>query len=364
MTPAGAGARRASVIGSGPAALTVAIALARSGWAVQLAPGPERKQVSRTRIDVLSGSASTILGRLGVSRSDMAAIARPCPGTWSRWGSNAPTTMDYLATLLGHSWSVERTAFDRLLMERAIGAGVKIAPIPGTRPTVQLESSEIASPSEDDHWRILAFGALSRRADPQPAQVNDDELIALVATVSPPHPIGAVDARLSIEAVAQGWVYGVGGPGNLLCFGVITDRIALAGQNQQDMATSLLMQSERFAPRIAQSTSSLSFHAVPIPCRWLPLRAGSRLLRVGDAQASFDPVSGRGLWEAIRTGAAIASALNNGPHQLDAIERDSAVRYRRYLIERLAFYHLALQRFGSGFWQRRCVGLVPSPQQS
>ena len=357
MTLTGAGARHASVIGSGPAALTVAIALARNGWAVQLASSFKRKRISRTRIDVLSGSTSAILSGLGISRSDMAAIARPCPGTWSRWGSTAPTTVDYLATLLGHAWSVERAAFDQLLMGRAVGAGVEIVPIPETGQTVQLESSG----SEGDHWRILAFGALSRRTDPQPAQVNDDELIGLVATMSLGQPIGVIDARLSIEAVAQGWVYSVGGRSNLLSFGVITDRIALAGQNPQDMATSLLMQSERLAPRVAQSTSSLSFHAVPIPCRWLPFRAGSRLLRVGDAQASFDPISGRGLWEAIHTGAAIASALNDGPHQFDAIERDSATRYRRYLIERLAFYHLALQRFGSGFWQRRCIGLVPLP---
>jgi hypothetical protein len=47
-------------------------------------------------------------------------------------------------------------------------------------------------------------------------------------------------------------------------------------------------------------------------------------------------------------------ALDTDPSQLDSIEDHSARRYQRYLSDRRAFYRLGLERFGTGFWARRC----------
>jgi 2-polyprenyl-6-methoxyphenol hydroxylase-like FAD-dependent oxidoreductase len=97
----------------------------------------------------------------------------------------------------------------------------------------------------------------------------------------------------------------------------------------------------------------LTVAATPIPCRFLPLQAGETTLRVGDAQTSFDPLAGRGLWEAIRGAEQVANALDENPERLTLIARRARENYSGYLARRDAFYRAGRDRFGTEFWERR-----------
>jgi 2-polyprenyl-6-methoxyphenol hydroxylase-like FAD-dependent oxidoreductase len=328
--------RRAEVLGDGPAALAVAIALARRGWVVGVV-APRRRAKREVRIDVLEGSALPALARLGVSRDDMLAVARPCPGTWSRWGAEGAASFDYLATPHGPAWAVDRAGFEALLCTRATTVGVTHA-----------------SGREPVGWRILASGRLA-----EPGEV-DDSLIALLVTGEMASTAVPVDGRLMIEATPHGWAYGVVGPNNRLCLGVITDAEALAGTRPPRFATDVLCRTERIQQLLHRLGEPLTVAATPLPCRFLPLQAGETIVRIGDAQTSFDPLAGRGLWEAIRGAEQVANAIDEDPERLTLLSRRARENYSGYLARREAFYRAGRDRFGTGFWDRRLLARTTS----
>ena len=208
---------------------------------------------------------------------------------------------------------MDRAGFEHLLARRAVEAGADFKTGAGS----QHDPSSGGGACKTlgcDNWRILASGGLSRRGEPHPGSDRHDRLVALVAVTRPEAPGRTPDSRLIVEAGPDGWAYGVAGPDNLHCVGVVTDAEALAGSRPNDFASRLLAGTERLA---AFAAICPTYQAVPVHCRWLSVRAGQCSVRIGDAQASFDPVAGRGLWEAIRMAEAVAVALDTDPDQLD-----------------------------------------------
>lgn len=338
MSEAVRGRRSAQVVGAGPAALVAAIALAQRGWTINLTAGPRRARRS-ARIDVLAGSALTTLRRLGIAREDLQTVAQPCPGTWSNWAGEFEGGADHVTSPFGHSWAVNRDRFEHLLRNRAADFGVTWDEQPGA--------------DERDHgWRLLAMGGISRRADKTAAAGYDDRLIALVGTGQLSADAGVIDKRLMIEAGVAGWAYGIAGPEGSFCYGVISDANSLKAR--PDLALRVLDGTKRIAACVERLSASPSLAATPLPCRWLPLQAGPRTIRIGDAQASFDPLAGRGLWQALRMAEDVAQALDADPAQLAAVERRSRADYDHYLAQRRDFYLAGFRRFGTEFWARRC----------
>jgi 2-polyprenyl-6-methoxyphenol hydroxylase-like FAD-dependent oxidoreductase len=321
-------ARRVEVLGEGPAGLTTALALAQRGWAVHLA-APLRYAKQSSRTDVLAGSALAVLERLGISRADLLAVARPCPGTWSHWGAEGASNFDYLATPYGPAWAVDRAGFDALLNARAATSGV-------TRGA-----------HGDIGWRIVASGRLTE------TEAAHDRLVALIATGETTASAAPVDQRLLIEATPNAWAYGIAGPGSRICIGVITDAQALMGTPPQLFARNVICRTKRISQLLKRLSGPPAIAATPLPCRFLPLHADDDTIRVGDAQASFDPLAGRGLWHAIRSAEEVAIALDNDPGRLSIIAQRAARTYQHYLVLRQNFYRAARARFNTSFWDRR-----------
>lgn len=332
------------VHGDGPAAWAVAAGLARVGWAVtvrrRLAAGR-----NASRIELLAASAARFYPYIGLSGNDLKSVAKPCPGTWSCWGYGGPASVDAISSPYGASWSVDRASFDALLRTRALEMGVV------------EDSTETFFPKGDsDHWQILASGAVSNRTvAPTPTQY-DDRLIAFVGCGRLVESCAGLDSRLLIEALPDGWAYGLLGPRGTVGVAYFTDALCLAGKDPKVYAADALYRTERISRLFGATRQPLQLAAVPVPCRWRALRAGPGVVRVGDAHASFDPVAGRGLWEALRLAAQLSEALSSGANVLEALEQASRASYQAYLEQRRKFYADALERFETPFWVRR----VPS----
>lgn len=342
MTHGDYGRRHADVLGDGPAAWASAIALALAGWSTNV-----RRGAAPTRhvpqIELLAPSAARQLARLGISTQHLRSIARPCPGSWSTWGSHSPETFDAVCSLYGESWSVNRAGLEALLQQRAqeLGVGVDLS---GNCPPMEVGAS---------HWQVLACGATSRVAAAAEADKYDDRLIAFVAVGPCLAPGYTVDARLLIEALPNGWAYGLLGPGRVAVVAFVTDSDCLSGQNARAFATEALRGSARVVDLFEAISAPAALAAVPIICRRRPLLAGSRKLRVGDAQASYDPISGRGLWEALSMSERVAQAMDAGGDALLELELSSRRSYDSYLRQRMEFYASAQQRYETSFWSRR-----------
>jgi 2-polyprenyl-6-methoxyphenol hydroxylase-like FAD-dependent oxidoreductase len=329
--------RRATVHGSGPAALATAITLAQSGWSVCIRP-TARSARQAARVDVLEGAALPVLSYLGIQRQDLLDVARPCPGIWSHWGME-PHAKDHFAGLHGPAWAVMRPALEEMMISRATA--------------LDIDQCE-AIAGADDGWQIVAVGRLGTayRVGEQP--VADDELVAFIGTgiVSSDE---AVDARLLIEAVAEGWCYGVMGPNGAVCLGFITDKEELVRSQGKSRALDALEGTARISRLLHRLKQPLKLSATAVPCRWLPLMADARTIRVGDAQASYDPIAGRGLWSALTRSTLVAKALARNARDLTDVAQLLRRDYERYAAEREALYREALARFGTGFWARRCA---------
>ncbi|HWE15776.1 MAG TPA: hypothetical protein VG758_01135 [Hyphomicrobiaceae bacterium] len=347
MTPPGASARAAYVIGDGPAALTAATALAQRGWAVDLT-GWAKPDGRHTRVDVLGGAALGPLARLGISRDDLLAVARPCPGTWSRWGKDSHC-LDHASSLHG-AWAVDRAGLIALLRQRALSAGVRLlGSLRADAPVLPCEASE--------PWTIVAAGTRPARSGDADAGAFDDRLVALLGRGTLMEAAGSVDTRLLIEAHPEGWIYGVVGPRRTVCVGIVTDAQALQGTPPAAFAAKVLSETERIARLTEAVVDRLDIVGIPVDCRRRRLKAGRRSIRVGDAHMSFDPLAGRGLWEAIYRTERVMATLDRRQHELDSMERGLRAGYARYLQQRAAFYREGYARFGTGFWARR--GTVP-----
>lgn len=352
--------RIARIVGDGPAALVAGTVLARCGWRVTLT-GRQRRRPRSGRIDLLGGSALATLSRLGITQSDVSTVAKECPGTLSLWDGHGPHGHDYLTTLHGSAWAVDRAALEALLGRRAEDAGV----VRTFSDCLSISGSETSAPYQDvpgEGWCILASGRLGVRSRLFGGSAYDDRLIAIVAVGEIDHS-RPVDGRLIIEATEDGWAYAIAGHKNRMCIAVVTDAQELSGQTPRGFALRTIEKTDQIARIADRLRQPVLFQAVPVPCRWLPFNAGPGILRIGDAQVSFDPLSGRGLWEAIRRSEEVALALDSRIGELRLLEAKSRSAYRRYLTERLGYYRSARDRFGTDFWSRRLRERPSRPSQ-
>lgn len=343
-----ADSRSVLVLGDGPAAWATAAGLARTGWVVTVSSLTSGRKGSR--IELLAASAARFFPSLGLSGDDLKSVAKSCPGSWSCWGQDGPACVDAISSPHGASWSVDRGRFDSMLRKRALDMGV-------------VEDTDGASPKQRGNvqWQVWASGAVSNRSIVSGPNQYDDRLIAFVGRFPLADDSAGLDSRLLIEAKPDGWAYGLVGPGGIAGVGFITDALSVSGEDARRFAADALRSTERISRLVNASRQPLKLAAVPVPCRWRPLQAGDGRVRVGDAHASFDPVAGRGLWEALRLAAQLPGALASGPEGLEALEQSSRSNYQGYLEQRLRFYADALQRFDTPFWARRIIKANESP---
>lgn len=114
----------------------------------------------------------------------------------------------------------------------------------------------------------------------------------------------------------------------------------------------------------AASVRSLVHSGRVEAARWIAVSSSIRKsicgrgwLAVGDSASCYDPLSGRGIFKAIRHGSQAAAALDRflrgetdalGPYQ-EHVCRE----YRDYLIQRTAFYKMEKRWMDSAFWVKR-----------
>lgn len=323
-----------AIAGAGPAGCAAAIILARAGLRVAIASRPDN---AAARIgEGLPPSAGSLLRRLGVQPFGH----RVSPGTLAWWGADIPHANDYLFQLHGTGLQLDRPKFDRDLRDAAVASGAVLVP---------------ASPMPEADWLIDATGRSAHFARQRGAtRVPYDGLIAFYTTMS-----GSSDAdrdgRTLVESTPDGWWYSVLLPNDhrLFAFFCDADLVDRSGALNPRGFLALL----RGAPNLhglrerhgyAVTDRVLGADASSIE---LDRAAGEGWLAVGDAASAFDPLSSKGISNALYTGIKAAEAILAGAADQYAVHvRDIHRVYRDQLA---AFYAMERRWPDAPFWHRR-----------
>jgi flavin-dependent dehydrogenase len=351
------GAREIVVLGGGPAGAATALALARCGRDVLL--------LEATRFDgprfgeTLPPEANPLLRRLGVWDAFLATLPLMSPGLVSAWGSPHPAETDFVANPHGNGWHVDRNRFDAMLCEAAANAGAETRTgarvLRCTRTTDTRTADAPWSVTTNDspvpvnaRFVVDATGRNGVRLDPRDGRDLDDALIAIFLRFAHDTIPRSPDLRTLVESTEDGWWYVAPLPSgeSVAVFTIdpgfyISPGVALGEQLERAPLTC-----ERVG--LAELVAS---HVVHISSSVRRVRAGDGWVAIGDAAASYDPLSGFGIVKALQDALALAEAFDSAP--FDDYAAAHARRFAAYAHQRRAYYALEQRWPNHPFWRNR-----------
>jgi flavin-dependent dehydrogenase len=352
------------VAGAGPAGAATAISLADFAPELRVciadAPATESLRVGETAPPQIR----PLLQHLGLWPAFEADRHRPSYRMVSAWGGAELVSNEFLFQTQQVGWRLDRARFDTMMRTAAAARATFIA---AKVDAVVREGSnwQVSMSDGTRHTARFLVDATGRGSVVARAQgVRLDTSDRLAGSVMLFEDAPDDGAGLLIETFAGGWWYTAALPNN---------RRIVACMSDADLMRPLGIRNIGGWMRALGQTRHV--HAAVGAARPVGspvLRAaGSRaiardttlpLLCVGDAASCFDPVSGQGIFKALRGGIfasyAIADALRGG-------EQGPVIRFRAFVADEFATYREKLNHYygleqrwpDQPFWRRRTSAL-------
>jgi flavin-dependent dehydrogenase len=347
------------IAGAGPAGAATAISLADFAPELRVCiadlPAADGLRVGET----VPPQIKPILEHLKLWPSFQADLHRPSYRTVSAWGGAELASNEFLFHAHQVGWRLDRARFDAMLRTAAAARATRIA---ARVDAVAREGAEWRLHLSDGTRHTARFvvdasgrgGSIARtqgvRADTRDRLVGSVMLFA----DAPDDGMG-----LLIETFAGGWWYTAALPDHRRIVACMSDADlvrpigigALPGWIERLNETRHI----RYALGAARPLGTPQLRAAG--SRHIVRDTALPLLCVGDAASCFDPVSGQGIFKALRGGVfasyAIADSLRGN--------QKAAARFRRFVngefaayVETLGHYYALEQRWPDRpFWQRR-----------
>ncbi len=344
------------VVGGGTSGAATAAALARAGIKVILLDrGSPRQRPEQPTGERLAASARPLLAQLGFWDAFQAAGHAPSDSVESDWGTGGSRTS--LTDPYGPGWLLDRSRFDRDLLQQAESQGVQVRTgdaVLVTPTSVRGRRTGFLVTCRSGHrtWpltcryvvdasgrRRTVAGSLGHHAE------NVDTLVAFTTHLAREQP----SSPPRVRAHRDGWWWYTSTPEGgcvLTCF---TD---------PDLPSAQLL---REAARDAKLPAGTPFRRRPAGTSWLAEPGGHGWVAVGDAALTIDPLAGQGIVTALH--AALVAAQ-------DIVTADGS--YRRWLtstrvllrIQQRAAYFSEHRWPSEAFWSRRtCADQSTTPQR-
>jgi len=352
------------VVGAGTAGAATALVLARAGVRVALLDG--RAGRPGPIGDSLPPAASALIAGLGLDERFAATAPIASPANRISW-AGVRETADFIHSPYGPGWQIDRTRFDRMLLDAAEEAGVRV--VRGRlRAAERTDASWIVVARRPDGagerlragYAIDATGrvaALARRLGAR--RCRYDRLVAIVAYLAT--PTSPADPSTLVEATPTGWWYSAPLPDGRLAVAWFTDHDLLrrAELSDGDVWRSRLCESTDTRQRLLETCCDVPAERLVAPAgaSLLSTVAGAGWLAVGDAATAHDPLSCFGISNALQSADAAAQTTTAAL----AGDREAASRYeagQRQSFERILW--LTLHHYGAEqrwpeqkFWRRR-----------
>jgi flavin-dependent dehydrogenase len=345
--------REVVIVGGGPAGAAAALLLAQRGRDVVLV---EASTYGEPRFgETLPPEINPLLRELGVWDAFVRSGPLASPGIVSAWGSPDARETHFIANLHGNGWHVDRNVFDKVLSDAAAAAGAEvITGTPALRCTQDGDAWRVVFSDEREralHARfVVDAGGRNGTRLGEVAREVDDRLLAIFLRLAfdrdPPR-----DARTLIESAPDGWWYCAPLPSGETAAVLFVD----PGQYVRDgfEIAEQLASAPLTCARVGHARIAAS-HVVHVPSSVRRRAAGRGWAAVGDAAASYDPLSGFGIIKALQGARAFADALDDAA--LDAYDADVRRRFDAYAAQRRAYYAGERRWPERQFWRARLTG--------
>jgi 2-polyprenyl-6-methoxyphenol hydroxylase-like FAD-dependent oxidoreductase len=352
------------IAGAGPAGAATAISLADFAPEMRVgiadAPAADRLRVGET----VPPQVKPLLQHLGLWPAFEADRHRPSYRMVSAWGGPELVSNEFLFQTQQVGWRLDRAHFDTM-MQRAAAAratyiAAKIAVVVFEKSGWRVRLSDGARHTA--RFVVDATGRGSVVARAQGVRLDTRDRLAGSVMLFEDAPDDGTG--LLIETFGGGWWYTAALPNNRRIVACMSDAdlVRPLGIGKIEGWMKALGATRHVCPALgaARPVGSPALRA-----------AGSRqiahdttlpLLCVGDAASCFDPVSGQGIFKALRGGIfasyAIADALRGG-------DQSPVVRFRSFVKREFAGYRGTLSHYygleqrwqDRPFWHRRATSL-------
>ena len=366
-----------TIIGGGPAGSSLAIFLAARQWRVTLVDDGRFSNFKPG--EGLVPAAKRLLKDLGVWERFEEQGHLPSYGNDSLWGGSEVQSSDFIRSIDGHGWRLDRVAFDRMLRERAVELGVTMVEGVGERVERGRDGSfKGGSIGPFDlslrdgrqlrsAWIADATGRPARFARQLGAErVHLDQLLATYLHFEPGREGDSYGSSL-IESTPYGWWYNAllpNGQRILYCFCDGGSEIRKEISTPEGFLEAL--HNTQF---VGNRIREFSYSPVGVPqvtdarSACLTRIYGPGWLAVGDTAMSFDPLSSQGmltaLYGGVKAGAALLEAGKVSVPTDDALPaygRAIQQVWDTYYDNRLKYYRTETRWVDQPFWKPRIGG--------
>lgn len=354
-----------AVIGGGPAGAAAALTLRRyTSHSVVIV---ERDAYQHPRVgETVSSAIGPLLDYLGARECLRGGDVVESHANAASWGNDRLIVRDHVLTGRGSGWHLNRRLFDLSLADVARKAGAT------TFRNTRIRS---AIPADDRGWLLSVDGennTLIHAAEVIDASGRTISFARFAGAMkdSIDHLVGIVayfrgldcqstDHTTLIEAEECGWWYGALLPHGVAVVSFMTDifEAKKLGVKKWHAFYERLLQTRYISGFLANADPQEHLYIHSASSHRLRPVIGPRWVAVGDAAASFDPLSSLGIGHALSSGiqgARIVDARMEGDHELaDAFTFDVARFADEFLERRSAIYQTEQRWPQSEFWRSR-----------
>lgn len=350
------------IIGGGPAGAAAAITLGQHHFRTAII---ERSDYCLPRVgETLPPVIRNILTSLDVWQSFLAHRHVESYAIRFAWGGPEPLERNHIYNPYGSGWHVDRACFDRMLAARAANLG-----------SILLTKAHIKHVSKDhgSGWQVEVMQHDQSRRIHAPFLINATGRTSLNYTWLPRRS-NIVDHLLSIvciyplvaepytliEAEPLGWWYSAPLPRRRLIVAHMTDADLLAsdGCNVSEYWRRHLSEARLTHARTGhQRSEPIQLKVVPACSLIRSPVYGPDWLAAGDSCMAFDPLSGHGVYNALKGGILSAEAIiarfEGKSESLFEYARWVNSQFLGYLQTRRVIYSKEQRWPQSTFWHRR-----------
>jgi flavin-dependent dehydrogenase len=349
------------IIGGGPAGSAAAVTLIRGGFRVAII---ERTDYLRSRIgETLPSEIRILLTSLGVWQHFIIDSHIESFTIRSSWGTAEPYDTDSIYNPYGSGWHVDRARFDRMLAIEAKNAGAILFTDARVRCISKNETSDWKL-AIIQHNRLhnlhapLVIDATGQTAAipiglPRSFHVID-HLIGIVLLFA-----GDAEPYILVEAAAHGWWYSAPLPHSHLVVVYMTDAdlFAAAGHNSYQFWHHRLAETKLTSKRVGTLPAITEIKIVSAASLIRRPVCGTDWLAAGDASMTFDPLSGCGVYNALKggilAGEAVIGCFHGNSKSLVEYSDWINSQFSNYLQMRNSFYNKERRWSDYPFWRRR-----------